>query len=68
MLNRRIRELRSARGLTQAELAGALRLKDKSTVAHWERGSTSPRAELLPRLAHALGCTVAELYSEAVSA
>lgn len=67
ILHRRIRELRAARGLTQAALADACKLGDKSTVAQWERGATSPRAEVLPLLAAALGVEVGALYVRSVA-
>ena len=67
ILHRRIRELRTDRGLTQAALAEACRLGDKSTVAQWERGATSPRADVIPLIAAALGVGVADLYSRPVA-
>ena len=63
-LQRQIRKLRSDRGLTQEQLAGLLRIKDKSTISHWELGDQSPRSKMIPRLAKALGVSVAELYGE----
>lgn len=67
ILQRRIRQLREGfhPRLTQGELAKRLGLKDKSAVAHWEAGDTSPRADLLPRIARVLKVTVADLYREA---
>lgn len=59
----RIKELRQALGLTQAELAGQLNLKSPSTVTMWENGDRRPPSTILPRLAIVLHCTVDELYS-----
>lgn len=60
----RIRELRQVAGLTQAEVATRLGLKSASTVTMWENGSRRPPSVMLPKLAHALNCTVDELYSK----
>lgn len=46
--------------LTQADIANILGV-DRSTVAKWETGQSLPRAELLPKLAQILKCTVDEL-------
>lgn len=48
------------RGMTQAELAEMLAV-DRTTVTKWETGQSLPRAELLPKLAQLLECTVDEL-------
>lgn len=57
----RIAELRKAAGLTQKMLSKQLGI-ERSTVAKWEAGETNPRAEKLPDVANALGCTVNELF------
>lgn len=62
LINFRIRELRLARGMTQAQLSKNLGLKSQSTVAMWENGSRKPPSTILPRLAAELGCTIDELY------
>lgn len=64
----RIRELRRAAGMTQAELASRLELKSPSTVTMWESGARKPKSVVLPALAAALGCEVKELYREEDSA
>ncbi|MCL2033827.1 MAG: helix-turn-helix domain-containing protein [Oscillospiraceae bacterium] len=38
------RELRKKHGLSQADMAKILSLKDKSTISKWETGSSMPRA------------------------
>ena len=58
----RIRELRRAAGLAQAELAAALELRSPSTVTMWESGARRPPSTILPRLAEQLHCTVQDLY------
>lgn len=59
----RIRELRKASGMTQAELASRLELKSASTVTMWENGTRMPHSAMLPKLAEVMNCTVDELYS-----
>lgn len=54
--------------MSQGALAKKLGLKDKSSVAHWERGDTTPRGDLIPKLAKALGVDVADLYSSGTKA
>lgn len=56
----RIQKFRSEHGIRQEGLARLLGV-DRSTVAKWETGKSMPRAELLPKLADILGCTVDEL-------
>lgn len=46
--------------MTQSELANQIGI-DRSTIAKWETERSSPRAELLPKIASILGCTVDEL-------
>ena len=64
----RIKELRLSAGLTQAQLAFRLDLKSPSTVTMWETGARRPTSTILPRLAHALGVTVDQLYQHTTSA
>lgn len=49
--------------MSQFELADKLGVSQQA-VAKWENGSCLPRAELLPRLAEILGCTVDELLTK----
>ena len=53
-------QLREKKGMSQAQLANTLGL-ERSTIAKWETGTSMPRANLLPKLASTLGCTVDEL-------
>ncbi len=57
-----LKRLREKAGITQAALAGALGVKQQA-VGKWERGDGYPRAELLPKLAAALGCEIGELFA-----
>lgn len=61
---------RRALGLTQEDLAALLKV-ERSTVVRWERGETTPRPWLCPRLAKALGISadhLAELLDGAAPA
>ena len=60
----RIRELRRASDITQAQLAAILGLKSDSTIAQWEAGRRQPPSTILPTLANAFGCTVDDLYQK----
>lgn len=52
-----IRKIRRSQDITQEQLASGVGVSQQA-VAAWERGLSSPRAELLPKLADILGCTV----------
>lgn len=56
-----IKDKRERAGMTQGELAERLGV-DRTTVTKWESGDAMPRADKLPDIAKALGCTVDELY------
>ena len=56
----RLRELRQANGLTQAELARQAHVA-LSHLSKLERGDAAPGLDLLDRLAQALGATVTRL-------
>lgn len=60
---KQIQRKRLKLGMTQADLAGALGV-DPSTVAKWESEKAYPRADLLPKIAGLLGCTIDELYAD----
>lgn len=57
----RIRELRQARGLSQARVAEDVGVS-KPSVCKWETGVSVPRTELLPLLARVLDCSIDELF------
>ena len=54
--------LRTAHGMTQAELGAKLNYSDK-TISKWERGEAIPDAYVLTQLAELFGVTVDELLS-----
>lgn len=58
-----IKERRIKAGLTQTQL-GKQAGVDQSAVHLWESGKTLPRANLLPKLAMILGCTVDDLLDK----
>lgn len=60
---KQIQNRRTQMGMTQADLAGALGV-DPSTVAKWEAEKSYPRADLLPKIARLLGCTINDLYAD----
>lgn len=55
-----LKTVRESVGLTQEALGSMLGVV-RSTVAMWETGESFPRAELLPKIAKILNCTVDEL-------
>mgnify|MGYP006921334091 CR=1 FL=1 len=57
----RLRELREAAGLSQAEVAARLG-KPQSSWSSWELGTTAPSIEKLDDVAMVLGCSVADLF------
>jgi len=57
-----IKSLREAKGMTQAELANLIDVSDK-TISKWETGKGLPDISLISPLSHALGISVAELFS-----
>ncbi|MBR5543435.1 MAG: helix-turn-helix domain-containing protein [Oscillospiraceae bacterium] len=64
MIARGIRNLREARGVSQAELGRVLGVR-QSTVAMWENGKNKPGHDTLLRLARFFGVGVDELCNSA---
>jgi transcriptional regulator with XRE-family HTH domain len=54
---------RSAKGLTQHQLARIVHVAGGERVSGWERGASEPRARIVPDLARALGVDPMELLS-----
>lgn len=50
-------------GLTQRQVAEHLGITD-AAVTQWEKGRTSPKTKLLPRLAELYGVSIDELMRE----
>ena len=63
MLGASIRDHRKAAGLTQAEFANTLGVK-QAAVAMWESDKSVPRTDALPLIAKTLGCTIDQLFCE----
>lgn len=59
----RIRELREARGLTSKGVSSKLGV-NYTTYKNWENCVASPKVDLLPSLAEALGVQVGDLFNE----
>lgn len=55
--------LRLNAGLSQEDLAQRIEVPQQ-TIAFWERSGKTPRSEVLPQLAEALGVTIETLLSE----
>lgn len=60
-----IRALRCRAGLSQEALALRVGVS-RQTVNSWEKG-VWPSAELVPKIAFALGCEIGELYAQAAA-
>lgn len=52
-----IRTLRKALGMTQQELADAVKVS-RPAVVYWEQGKQQPRIKHIPALAKALKCDI----------
>ena len=59
-----IKRLREAKGMTQAELAHAVKAS-RPTVCMWEAGARRPGLDYLPVLADVLECSIDALYGRA---
>lgn len=64
MLNENLAKIRKEHGMTQEALAVKLNVV-RQTVSKWENGTAVPDADMLCRIADALGVTVSELLSGA---
>lgn len=56
----KIRYYRARENFSQRKLASIVGV-EKTTVSKWETGVSMPRADLLPKIAEALRCTIDEL-------
>ncbi len=56
-----IAQLRKDAKMKQADLAEAMGV-DRSTIAKWESGISSPKSAVLPKLANVLGCNIEKLF------
>lgn len=65
MLAKRIKQLRSEKGWSQADLANLMNWREKSVV-NWENGSSSPSAKNILRLAEVFCITIDCLYGRTI--
>ena len=61
-IGKRIRQLRTNKGVTQEELANALNVSNQA-VSRWETGITMPDINLLPSIALFFGITIDEIFN-----
>ena len=61
-MGKEIRRLREERGITQEALAEALNVTAQS-VSKWERGTSMPDVQMLPRIAVYFGVTIDQLFA-----
>ena len=61
-IGKRIRRLRTNKGVTQEELANALNVSNQA-VSRWETGITMPDINLLPSIALFFGITIDEIFN-----
>ena len=61
MNNEIFKDLRLKRGLTQKAVAKKVGVT-REAVSRWEAGVSSPRAELLPKLAKLLRCKIDKFF------
>ncbi len=60
-LNNKLRSLRTAKGVTQEQLAEELGVSAQA-ISKWERGATAPDISLLPELSVYFGVSIDELF------
>ena len=60
----RIKELREAAHMTQAQLAAGMGVMQNS-ISQWETEVALPRTRQLPTLAHILKCKIDDLFADA---
>lgn len=59
----RLKELRKKAKLTQKEFSLRLGIS-QSTICSWENNLSVPRVGALPKIAEALGCSIADLFPD----
>ena len=58
-----IKVFREKCGLSQRKVADLMDVSQQA-VARWENGEAKPRADVLPKWARVLGCTIDELFRD----
>ena len=56
-----LKALRTAKSLSQAELAEMLGVSSRQ-VGRWESGDSEPLASLIPKICQVLGCSLDQLW------
>lgn len=59
----KIKKYREEKELKQQNLADELGVS-QSLVSLWEKGDIKPRADMLPKLARVLGCSIDDLFGD----
>lgn len=67
VIARRLTEMRTAAGMTRAQVARALEV-DQSQPYRWEAGNSVPSAETLLKLADLYHCTIDTLFGRDTTA
>lgn len=57
----KLKKARLKAGLTLSDAGERIGVSD-AAVCQWEKGKTKPKAELLPKIASAYGCTIDDLF------
>lgn len=57
-IGRRIRSFRKSRGMDQASFAALIGASNRETISRWERGLSSPDAELLANMHKEFDCDI----------
>lgn len=58
-----MKRLRTAKGLTQKDLAKKMKLASNTPISLWERTLGIPRADTVKRIADGIGCSTADLLA-----
>lgn len=61
VIARNLKNMRNAKGLSQAELAEIVECSPYS-IYDWEKGRFAPSAVYLPKMADVFGCTIDALF------
>ena len=63
MIGEKIKKARKSRGISQEELAYAVKMHT-NTIARWERGELNPKGKSLQKVAKALSVPISALYDD----
>lgn len=62
-MKKQLIKMREAANLSQKEAAARIGV-GQSAISMWETGASSPRVEMLGKIAAAYGCKIADLFGE----